>query len=96
MREQSHTPKHVCTAFVACIFVSDMSHPGIRTYSASWDSRFCGRHNILVDSSLQHKSGTEIDKIIRAMARDFQQCSILTSVDSDEPGQPPLKPRNLK
>ena len=57
----------MCTAFVACIFVSDMSHLGIRRCSASWDSRSCGRHNILVDSSPQHKSGTEIDKEIRAM-----------------------------
>ena len=31
-----------------------------------------------------------------AMACDFQQCGILTSVDSDEPMQPPLKLRNLK
>ena len=27
---------------------------------------------------------------------DFQQCSILTSVDSDEPVQPPFKLRNFK
>ena len=27
---------------------------------------------------------------------DFQQCSILTSVDSDEPVQPPFKIRNSK
>ena len=27
---------------------------------------------------------------------DFQQCGILTSVDSDEPVQPPLKLRNSK
>ena len=25
------------------------------------------------------------------MTRDFQQCDILTSVDSDQPGQPPGK-----
>ena len=29
-----------------------------------------------------------------ATAWDFQQCVILTSVDSDEPLQPPFKPRN--
>ena len=28
--------------------------------------------------------------------RDFQQCDILTSVDSDEPVQPPLKVRSSK
>ena len=30
------------------------------------------------------------------MARDFQQCGILTSVDSYEPVQPPVKLRNSK
>ena len=30
------------------------------------------------------------------MTHDFQQCGILTSVDSDEPVQPPLKLRNSK
>ena len=30
------------------------------------------------------------------MACDFQQCGILTSVDTDEPGQPPFKPINSK
>ena len=30
------------------------------------------------------------------MTYDFQQCGILTSVDSDEPVQPPLKLRNSK
>ena len=30
------------------------------------------------------------------MTRDFQQCDILTSVDSDQPVQPPLKLRNSK
>ena len=34
--------------------------------------------------------------IIRAATRDFQQCGILTNVDSDEPVQPPFKPRNYK
>ena len=32
----------------------------------------------------------------RAATRDFQQCGILTSVDSDEPVQPPVKLRNIK
>ena len=30
------------------------------------------------------------------MTRDFQQCGILTSVDSDEPMQHPFKLRNSK
>ena len=30
------------------------------------------------------------------LSRDFQQCGILTSVDSEEPLQPPLKLRNSK
>ena len=30
------------------------------------------------------------------MTRDFQQCGILTSVDSDEPVHPPFKLRNSK
>ena len=30
------------------------------------------------------------------MTCDFQQCDILTSVDSDEPVQPPVKLRNSK
>ena len=34
--------------------------------------------------------------MIQAVACDFQQCGILTSVDSDEPVQPPFKLKNLK
>ena len=34
--------------------------------------------------------------MIPAVKRDFQQCGILTSVDSDEPVQPPFKLRNSK
>ena len=30
------------------------------------------------------------------MTRDFQQCGILTSVDAEEPVQPPFKLRNSK
>ena len=30
------------------------------------------------------------------MTHDFQQCGILTSVDSDEPVQPPFRLRNFK
>ena len=32
----------------------------------------------------------------RAVTCDFQQCGVLTSVDSDEPVQPSLKLRNSK
>ena len=35
-------------------------------------------------------------KYISAMTCDFQQCGILTSVDSDEPVQPPFKLRKSK
>ena len=34
--------------------------------------------------------------IIWAVTRDFQKCGILTSVDSNEPVQPPFKLRNCK
>ena len=34
--------------------------------------------------------------IIRVVACDFQQCAILTSVDSDESVQPPVKLSNSK
>ena len=36
------------------------------------------------------------DNKICAVTCDFQQCGILTSVDSDEPLQPPFKLRNSK
>ena len=35
-------------------------------------------------------------EMYRAVACDFQQCGILTSVDSYEPVQPPFKLRNSK
>ena len=34
--------------------------------------------------------------LIRAATCDFQQCGILTSVDSDKPVHTPFKPRNSK
>ena len=40
-----------------------------------------------------------LSHMIWAMACDFQQCGILTSVDSDEPVQPPLSletPNNVQ
>ena len=36
------------------------------------------------------------NQAIRAVICDFQQCGNLTSVDSDEPVQPPFKLRNSK
>ena len=43
------------------------------------------------------KSGTAIMSIQKwAVTCDFQQCGILTSVNSDEPVQPPVKFRNAK
>ena len=42
------------------------------------------------------KSSDREDIIIRATTCDFQQCGILTCVDSDEPVQPPFKLRNSK
>ena len=41
----------------------------------------------------QYDKGLEI---IWAVTYDFQQCGILTSVDSDEPVQPPFKLSNSK
>ena len=38
----------------------------------------------------------KIKNNIIAVTCDFQQCGILTSVDSDEPVQPPFKLRNSK
>ena len=35
-------------------------------------------------------------RLNQSMTCDFQQCGILTSVDSDEPVQPPFKLRNSK
>ena len=32
----------------------------------------------------------------KQLSRDFKQCGILTSIDSDEPVQPPFKLRNSK
>ena len=38
----------------------------------------------------------DINDSIMAVTCDFQQCGILTSVDSDKPVQPPSKLRNSK
>ena len=37
-----------------------------------------------------------VAQIVSIWAHDFQQCGILTSVDSDEPLLPPVKLRNSK
>ena len=41
-------------------------------------------------------SSKGFDNHILAVTCDFQQCGILTSVDSDESVQPPFKLRNFK
>ena len=52
--------------------------------------------------SIYHSLGHKIDvyqdlcTIKFAVTCDFQQCDILTSVDSDEPVKPPFKLRNSK
>ena len=43
-----------------------------------------------------NRTRTLIFQTIWTMTRDFQQCGISTSVDSDEPVQPPFKLRNSK
>ena len=48
---------------------------------------------ILIWSS---SSDSDLKNKIRALTCDFQQCGILTSVDSDRPVQPPFKLRNSK
>ena len=45
-------------------------------------------HNISTSDDIMHN--------IWAVTCDFQQCGILTSVDSDEPVQPPVNLRNSK
>ena len=44
---------------------------------------------------LKQSSGTEMHHNL-AVTSDVQQCGIWTSVDSDEPVQPPFKLINLK
>ena len=56
--------------------------------------QFTGGMIILDCSGMMH-DGTLLYKN-RAATCDFQQCCILTCVDSDEPLQPPFKLRNSK
>ena len=46
--------------------------------------------------SLKGQLSIDALKINQSRTCDFQQCGILTSVDSDEPVQPPFEPRNSK
>ena len=55
-------------------------------YSSNQQMMLLYRYGMM-DQSEQNKSATTCD---------FQQCGILTSVDSDELGQPPFKLRNSK
>ena len=52
--------------------------------------------NLLITHDLENSTGLYLIRFINEPRRDFQQCGILTSVDSDEPVQPPLKLRNSK
>ena len=69
-------------ACVTCV-MGDTPMNVIRLYESENQNSFY----IFTDSSVVH---------IRAAARDFQQFDFLTSVDSDEPLQPPFKLRNSK
>ena len=50
----------------------------------------------LIVNSRKSSALTYIKHNIRAVTRDFQQCGILTRVDSGEPLQPTFKLRNSK
>ena len=52
---------------------------------------FIKRHPIFTDILVEKWATINI-----IMRLDFQQCGILTCVDSDGPGQPPFKLRNSK
>ena len=45
---------------------------------------------------IYHNPQRKSEIYIGAVTRDFQQCGILTSVDSEQPVQPPFRLRNLK
>ena len=60
------------------------------------DQKLCKNNkNILSDYSANGHLTTYTNNI-RASTCDFQQCDILTSVDSDEPVKPPFELRNSK
>ena len=50
----------------------------------------------LVEAHLSWCNLSTVLKTMRAVTCDFQQCGILTCVDSDEPAQPPVKLKNSK
>ena len=58
-----------------------------------WNTKYCKSVN-KVDLSAIGIIQRMLKKI--AMTCDFQQCAILTSEDSDDPVQPPVKLRNSK
>ena len=58
----------------------------------------CGKTTTisLIERFYDPVSGRVVCLIYLAVTYDFQQCGILTSVNSDEPVQPPFKLRNSK
>ena len=68
---------------------------GIITRSLSRLHRCTGRYVSLLFPS-NKVMFSRVEAHISAAMCDFQQCGILTSVDSDEPVQPPFKLRNSK
>ena len=63
---------------------------------ASPDQSSISRKLIFHSFFIQSKKEGEDQELIRAATCDFHQCGILTTVDSDEPVQPPFKLRNSK
>ena len=70
-------------------------------FQVSISSKHCGWH--WTASSYPHckclETTTQCDRCLNlnlGVTCDFQQCGNLTSVDSDEPVQPPFKLRNSK
>ena len=63
MRERNHTRCHMCGVFVAYRSLSDRRNPGSQICSASWDSKSCVRHSILlVDNTPLNRTDTKIMK----------------------------------
>ena len=66
------------------------------------DIKSKGRYqSVQADLSLNLGEGTQICIVLQVLSYQprheiFQQCGILTSVDPDEPVQPPVKLRNSK
>ena len=71
------------------------------SFNESIDFFFATVHNLMkdinmIDSCQAHLPVQYASNIKGAMKCDFQQCGILTSVDSDKHAQPPFKLRNSK